>query len=100
MAFGLHLPLLWFQHLLIFGFFWGVCVGWQGDHAVHTHFEHVKAFVLTQRRLQWPEEEPVKEKVHTRRVWKYEIWRIFLLHGTVFCLAITVESMFIVYSAA
>lgn len=99
-AFGLHLPLLGIQHLLIFSFFWSVCVGWQGDHAVHTHFEQVKAFVLTQRRLQWPDEEPVKEKMQGRCVWKYKICRIFLQHGTVLCFALTVALTIIVYSAA
>lgn len=62
-VFELHLPLPGIQHLLVFGFLWGVCVGRQGDHTVHTHFEQVKAFVLAQRRLQWPEEEPVKGQI-------------------------------------
>lgn len=67
-VFELHLPLLGIQRLLVFSFLWGVRVGRQGDHTVHTHFEQVKAFVLAQRRLQCPEEEPVKDQILGRCV--------------------------------
>lgn len=70
MVFVLHLPLLGIQHLLVFGFLWGVCVGWQGDHAVHTHLEQIKTFVLTQRRLQRPEGKLVKDQILGHRVWE------------------------------
>lgn len=43
----LHLSLLGVQDLLLFSFLWSVCLRWQGDHTVHTHFKQVKALILT-----------------------------------------------------
>lgn len=77
LVFELHLPLLGIQHLLVFSFLGGVCVRWKGDHAVHTHFEQVKTFILTQRRLQWAEEEAVKDQILGRWVGN-KMWRIFI----------------------
>lgn len=41
-----HLSLLRVQNIILFTFLWRVCLGWEGNYAVHTHLQQVKALIL------------------------------------------------------